>query len=66
MPMEQPGGEAQQAVENRVLEPKKERVSGARDVGIAGIQMGVQVIKHLGLLMESTEYRQKREQRATP
>lgn len=53
-------------VESRVLEPKREHVSGARDVGIAGIQMGVQVIKHMGLLTESTEYRQKREQTATP
>lgn len=57
MPMEQPGGEAQKAVETRVLEPEKESRAGARASGIAGSQMGVEVRKRLAGYMASTEWR---------
>lgn len=48
------------------MEPKKESIAEARDLGIAGRQRGVEVIKHVAGHVENTEWRQRREQRANP
>lgn len=61
-----PGGEAQWAVGDRVLEPEKESVTEDRQLGILGIQLGVEVVKQMRLHMESAGHGQRREQRAKP
>lgn len=51
---------------SRQKEPEKESRAGARALGIAGRQRGVEVIKRVAGLMESTEWGERREQRANP